>query len=165
MRKVAAVLLGISLLLAGVAAAQKKQSPAPPGQTAEKNQAAEKNRTAEQRRRRIVAKNVELSDAEGAKFWPLYKAYRVEKNELMGKTARLLREYRVNAANIDDEKALDMLKRMQRIREKEVELSRSYVDRFAEVLPTRKVLRYYQVENRLETAARYEATRAIPMEP
>jgi hypothetical protein len=44
-----------------------------------------------------------------------------------------------------------------------VKLRRAYVDRFAKVLPTRKVLRYYQVENRLEAIARFESTRAIQL--
>lgn len=152
MRKVVVVLLGSGLLLAGAARAAEEQGPTPPTQMA-----------VEKERQRIVAANVKLSSSEAEKFWPLYKAYRAEKNQLLVRSTKLQQQYRANAAKIDDAKAREMMRRMQKIREKEFELRRTYVERFAEFLPMRKLLRYYQVENRLEAITIFELTRLIPM--
>jgi Spy/CpxP family protein refolding chaperone len=154
MPKIAIALLGISLFLAGTAGAKANEAPAPAPKVG-----------VEQRRQQLIAKNLDLDEAESKKFWPVYNVYRAERNKLLVRSSSLMREYRDNAATIDDANALKMLRLLQQLRGEEVKLRWLFVDRFAEILPARKVLRYYQIEDRLEAIARFETTRAIHLQP
>ena len=42
-------------------------------------------------------------------------------------------------------------------------LRRKYVDQFAEVLPGRKVARFYQIENKVDAVIRYDLAATIPV--
>jgi hypothetical protein len=45
----------------------------------------------------------------------------------------------------------------------ENKLKRKYVKRFMKVLPAKKVLRYYQIENKLDTIINMDLAATIPL--
>ena len=49
------------------------------------------------------------------------------------------------------------------IREERLKLRKSYVNKFNDVLSPKMVLRYYQVENKLEAIVRHDMARGIPL--
>jgi hypothetical protein len=44
-----------------------------------------------------------------------------------------------------------------------VKIRRTYLDQFAKVLPGRKVVRFYQIENKMDAVLRYDLAREIPV--
>ena len=56
-----------------------------------------------------------------------------------------------------------MLGEFLSIRAGQYELKKQYVDKFKRVLPTIKMVRYYQVENKLDAAVQLRLAAAVPL--
>ena len=113
----------------------------------------------------LVASNMELTEQEAAAFWPVYEAYQKELQTLNGRTKKAIESYATayNQGAVPDETAKKLLDEVLAIESSEVELKRSYVPKFQKVLPASKVARYYQIENKIRAAVRYELAAAIPL--
>jgi enoyl-CoA hydratase/carnithine racemase len=114
-------------------------------------------------RTKLVAANLQLTDAEGAKFWPLYNEYRAQNSKLGDRAIALIDDFAKNYEALSDEKARELLKRQFEIENDRLKLKRSYSGKFEKVLPAKKVARYYQIENKLDAAVAYEAAQSIPL--
>lgn len=114
-------------------------------------------------RKRIVEKSMELTEEEAAAFWPVYAEYRKAMDEVDDKRVAAMRKLAESYQDLTDAKALELLDDYFRFRQAKVNLQTDYIARFNEVLPGRKVMRYYQVENLIETRVDFDLTRAIPL--
>ena len=114
-------------------------------------------------RTKLVAANLELTDAEGAKFWPLYNEYRAQHSKMGDRAIALVDDFAKNYDALTDEKAKELLKGQFEIENDRLKLKRSYAGKFEKVLPAKKVARYYQIENKLDAAVAYEAAQSIPL--
>src|SRR3954468_4046966 len=101
-------------------------------------------------RTKMVASNLQLTEAEAAKFWPLYNEYRGESSKLDDKALALLSDFAANYDALSDEKARDLLKRQLSLEDDRLKLRRGYVGKFEKVVPSKKVARYYQIERKLD---------------
>lgn len=110
----------------------------------------------------IVATNMELTDQEKG-FWPVYEEYQKELATVNERTLTLLRDYAKNYKNLTDAKAQALLKEYFAIQTEELDLKKRFVKKFEKVLPPQKVIRYYQVENKLRAIIDYELVDEIPL--
>lgn len=113
----------------------------------------------------LVASNMELTEAEAAKFWPVYDAYQAEQGKLGQRTLDLIKAYAAAYQNMSDMVADKLLTDMIAIEKDRVDLMASYRPKFAAVLPARKATRYYQIENKVRAIVNYELADAIPLVP
>jgi hypothetical protein len=113
----------------------------------------------------IVAANMELSDAEGKAFWPVYDAYQADLKKLNDRMARTITDYAdaYNKGSVPNETAKKLLAESLDIDAAEVSLKKSYVPKLEAVLPEAKVARYIQLENKIRAVVRYELAGAIPL--
>ena len=113
----------------------------------------------------IVAANMELSDAEGKAFWPVYDAYQADLKKLNDRMARTITDYAdaYNKGSVPNETAKKLLAQSLDIDAAEVSLKKSYVPKLEAVLPEAKVARYIQLENKIRAVVRYELAGAIPL--
>jgi hypothetical protein len=115
----------------------------------------------------LVATNMDLSDAEGKKFWPLYDAYQhdlTELNQRLGKTIKAYAEvFNEGKGMISDDAAKNLLKEALSIEEAEVKLKRTYADKIGKVLPATKTTRYIQIENKIRAVIKMELAQQIPL--
>lgn len=113
----------------------------------------------------LVALNMDLSDAEAKKFWPVYDAYQVELKQLNTRITTLIEAYAndYNNNSMTDAKAKKMISEMVSIDEAEAAMKKSFVPKLYKVLPAVKVARYLQIENKIRAALRYELAAAVPL--
>jgi len=115
----------------------------------------------------LVASNMDLSEAEGKKFWPLYDAYQhdlTELNQRLGKTIKAYADvFNEGKGGISDDAAKNLLKEALSIEEAEVKLKRTYADKIGKVLPATKTTRYIQIENKIRAVIKFELARQIPL--
>jgi hypothetical protein len=115
----------------------------------------------------LVATNMDLSDAEGKKFWPLYDAYQhdlTELNQRLGKTIKAYADvFNEGKGMISDDAAKNLLKEALSIEEAEVKLKRTYADKIGKVLPATKTTRYIQIENKIRAVIKMELAQQIPL--
>ncbi|HEX6572722.1 MAG TPA: hypothetical protein VF055_11920 [Steroidobacteraceae bacterium] len=111
----------------------------------------------------IVLKTLALDDAQVAAFTPIYDQYQVERKKLFDRAADLLELYASNYESMTDAAARQVLKDWFALQDDEVALTRKYARQFGKVLPPAKVVRFVQVENKLDTLVRLKAVANIPL--
>jgi len=116
-------------------------------------------------RKAIVANNIWLTREEQQAFWPVYHEYRMATNRVRDKLVKLMIRYveSYKARSITDKLALNMLDEQLRLQQELVRVKKSYVTKLRRALPARKVARFYQIDNRLDTMAILKAAQRIPL--
>lgn len=113
----------------------------------------------------LVAANMNLTEQEAAAFWPVYESYQKDIGALNERTRKAIESYAsaYNQGAVPDETAKKLLGEALAIEGAELDMRKSYVPKFEKVLPAAKVARYYQIENKIRAAVRYELAEGIPL--
>jgi len=113
----------------------------------------------------LVAANMELTEQQAAAFWPVYEAYQKDLAALNNRTGDAIKNYAAayNQGAVPDDVAKKLLAEVLAIEGDELNMRKSYVPKFEKVLPAAKVARYYQIENKIRAAIRYELADGIPL--
>jgi hypothetical protein len=114
-------------------------------------------------RKIYIEKIMELTPQEKEAFWPLYTEYESGLSRIIVKRIELATNIVQNHGILSDAEAIAMLNQKLKIDVDELKYKLSYVAKFMQVLPGRKVARFYQAENRFDTAAIAELYRNIPV--
>ena len=130
-----------------------------------RNQIEEARFAKQVERKTVVERNMKLTPEEAEKFWPLYDEYTARIFTLNDGLAQLLAEYVAAYVNnsLSDEQARHMLKDYLQYEETYARLRSRYAKKFSRVLPARKVMRFFQIENKLEAIAGMELAREVPL--
>ena len=113
----------------------------------------------------VVAQNLQLTDAEGAAFWPVYDAYQKDLTALNQRLGSVVTSY-ANAYNkgpVANDVAKKLLDDALAVDDAEAKLKASYVPKILGTLPATKAARYIQIENKIRAAIRYELAAGIPL--
>ena len=111
----------------------------------------------------IVLNTLALDDAQVQAFTPIYDKYQVERKKLFDRAADLLDLYASNYESMSDDAAKKILKDWFLLQDDEVALTRKYAKQFKKVLPPAKVVRFVQVENKLDTLLKLKAVANVPL--
>jgi len=111
----------------------------------------------------LVAENMQLTESEAKAFWPVYKKYQDELFLLRARTAKLIKDYADNYDNLTNAKAKKLLDEMVNIESLRVKLNKTYLPMFRKALPETKVVRYYQIENKINAVLYNEFAENIPL--
>ena len=156
------VILGV---LPWLALAQ--QPPAPPASVETQQEAMEDiqlTRAAIQvERQAIVTQAMDLTPEEMETFWPLYREYRLEAVKLGDRIVALIERYAANYEDLTDATASKLLTDMVKIEQARANLKAKYLPKFKKVLPAKKVVRFYQLENKMDIAILAEVAEEIPL--
>ena len=111
----------------------------------------------------IVAENMQLSDAEGKTFWPVYDAYQVEKSKLADRRRQVIQDYAANFQSLSDEVAKDLVSRSLAIKQDDVKLMAAYLPKFRQAVGDKKAARFYQIESKIDAIVNFELAANIPL--
>ena len=114
-------------------------------------------------KRAIVLKTLELDDEQVQAFTPIYDEYQVERKKLFDRAADLLDLYASNYESMSDDAAKRILKDWFALQDDEVALTRKCAKQLEKVLPPAKVIRFVQIENKLDTLLQLKAVDNIPL--
>lgn len=150
------VLLIVSSLLAWFSAQSAAQD-----QGASQEQVEAARALVREGARQIVRDELMLTDKEGSKFWPLYDKYRSEMLEVEDTYVDLLREFlqMYYGFSLTDDDAKEYVDTYFDIQGDILKIRKRYVRRFRKILPDIKVMRLYQIENKIR--AEVDAALAI----
>jgi len=113
-------------------------------------------------RKSYIEKIMEFTPPEKEAFWPLYTEYESGLSKIREKRIELATSIFQKRGILSDDEAITMLNQRMKIDVDELKYKLSYVSKFMKVLPGRKVARFYQAENRFDTAAIAELYSNIP---
>ena len=111
----------------------------------------------------IIADNIELTPDEDEEFWPLYRQYRADVAKLNDRFVKLITDYADNYESIDDATASKLLKESFSIEADRVKVSKKYAKKFSRFLPGVKVVRFVQIESRLDAILEMKVKNTIPL--
>lgn len=114
-------------------------------------------------KRAIVLKSMELDDAQVTAFTPIYDDYQAKRKVLMQRGVDLVNAYASNYGSMTDDAAKKLLKDWFALVDEENDLVQGTAKKMGKVLPATKVVRFVQIENKLNTVMRLPAVRAIPL--
>jgi hypothetical protein len=111
----------------------------------------------------LVAENMQLTEKEAKAFWPVYENYQNEQFLLRMRVVKLIKDYGDAYGTMTDKIAKKLLDELMTIETVGLELRRAYLPKFRKVLPEMKVVRYYQIENKIKAVIDYELAARIPL--
>jgi hypothetical protein len=92
---------------------------------------------------------MQLSAADAAKFWPIYKEYDAELNKLNDLRVANIQEYARTYGQMTDEKADELIQNGLKYRKQRSELLTKYYDHVKRELGATTAARFVQVEDQL----------------
>jgi hypothetical protein len=111
----------------------------------------------------VVAVALDLSESEAKGFWPVYGGYQSDMVTHYDRVAKLLDDYAKAYPTMTDDSAKRLLAEFLALESDHAALLTRWAPRFEQVLPPRKVARFYQVENKIRALLSYELARDIPL--
>jgi len=153
--KVTVVLVGLVVVLAWVFPAVAQDKPADNMEIVVEKIRADK--------KLFIAENMQLTEAEAKAFWPVYEQYQDELFLLRARVAKLIKDYAEAYEKMTNDTAKKLLDENMTIETLGLKLRQAYLPKFRKVLPEVKVVRYYQIENKINAALIYELARNIPL--
>jgi hypothetical protein len=101
-------------------------------------------------KKQIVAANMNFTDAEAEKFWPVYDRYAADLATVYDTKIALLQEYLQNYRTMTGDEAESYIRRRAAVEEQVMQLRLKYVPSFRKVLSGRQAALFFQIEWRLD---------------
>jgi hypothetical protein len=154
------VILGV---LPRLAPAQQPPAPAPDAK-AEAMEETRLTRVAiQEERQAIVTQAMDLTPEEMETFWPLYREYRLEAAKIGDRIVALIQRYAANYDDLTEATADKLVADFVKVEQARANLKAKFLPKFKKVLPAKKVMRFYQVENKLDVLILSEMAESIPL--
>ena len=170
MRKFTLIAIALFVVtMSGVVWATTRQAPATASQAAKPSAAAIEEVLKAMRadmqstRADIMAKNVTLTAAQAAKFWPMFETYQKEQNVIMDEQLKGVQKYAENFATLDDAGALAFINAHLDRDAKMDTLRQRWLKEFQSVIPAKIAARVIQIDRRLSLVAQMEISAKIPL--
>lgn len=103
-------------------------------------------------KKQIIAENMEFSDAEAEKFWPVYDQYAAELAKIYDVKLALLNDYAENYSGMTGEQAESYIRKRAEVEQSMMQLRLKYMPAFRKVLSGRETALFYQLDWRLGLA-------------
>ena len=110
----------------------------------------------------IITENMNFTDKDGAAFWPVYREYEYERTKVDDCRAALIKEYATKYSTLNDADAKGMAERLFDCDSRLVELKKTYLKKFYNVLPALTVAKFFQLERRIDLVMDMKVESALP---
>ena len=154
------ILTGVALLKGSVLLAQAQANAQASG-TDKDIQLLRQN--VRSQKKQIVAANMQLTDAEAEKFWPVYDQYTAEVTKLGDTRAALIKQYAQNYDTLTDAQANDLMQKWGTLEESVAQLRLKYIPNFEKVVSAKKTALFFQIDRRLSLIIDLQLASAIPL--
>lgn len=113
-------------------------------------------------KKQIIASNLQLTDAEASKFWPVYDQYTAEVTKLGDQKYALIKEYAQGYGTLTNDQALSLIKQSLALDEEAAQLRSKYVPIFNKILPGTKTATFFQMDRRITELIDLQLASEIP---
>ena len=115
--------------------------------------------------RRIVEVNMQLSEKEGAAFWPVYDRYDEDMSKLNYERSSIYDFYADNYRTLSDKQAQELIRRMNYVDRRKLSIDEKYAREMGKVLPLKTVLRFFQIERQVDRLVALKIMSGVPLVP
>lgn len=110
----------------------------------------------------IITEVMQFTDAESEVFWPIYREYALEIEKLNDEAIYLIREYLAGYGEHSDRDAEKLLKKRFGIDKKQIAVEEKYFRRMNRALPTKTVVKFFQLEHTLNLLIDLQIAAELP---
>jgi hypothetical protein len=114
-------------------------------------------------RKKIVAANMPLTEAEATKFWPVYDQYIAETIKVNDVRFALIKEYGQNYETTTDEQADSFIKRWLALDRDNTQLRLKYIPEFEKVVSHKKTALFFQIDRRVAMMIELQLASKVPL--
>jgi predicted transposase YdaD len=115
------------------------------------------------KKKQLIAANLNLTDAEATKFWPVYDQYSADLTKLGDQKYAIIKEYAQGYGNLTNDQALSLLNRSLALDEEIAQLRAKYVPIVNKVLPGTKTATFFQLDRRITALLDVQLASQIPL--
>ncbi len=158
--------IAASLLLAGALLLQSSPLPAQtystPLPTVNDKDVALLRQNLQAESKKIITKNMQLTDSEAAAFWPLYDQYAAEVRKVNDTRFGLIKQYAKVYKTMTPEEADSMVNLLAQADQTIISLRMQYLPKFEQVLPGTKAALFMQLDRRLDSLFNVQIASQLP---
>jgi hypothetical protein len=100
-------------------------------------------------RKQIVAANMDLTDAQAEKFWPVYDQYTADLTKINDTKAALIKEYVQTFTTMNGDQAESYVRRRAAVESEIMQLRLKYIPAFRRIMSGRQTALFFQIDWRL----------------
>jgi len=115
------------------------------------------------KKKQLIAANLNLTDSEATKFWPVYDRYTADLVKINDEKYALIKQYTNEWGTMSDEQALDLTKRALAVEEQVSQLRIRYIPIFEQALQGKKAATFFQIERRLQAMIDLQLSSQLPL--
>jgi hypothetical protein len=116
-------------------------------------------------KKQMVAANMDLTDSEAEKFWPVYDRYAADSAKIYDTRLTLVEDYFANYKTMNGDEAETYIRRRAAVEEDVMQLRLKYVPEFRKVLSGRQTALLFQIEWRLDLMLNLQLAQAPVIDP
>jgi len=117
----------------------------------------------ESNRREVVSLNMQLAEDEAERFWKTYEQYRAAMRRLDERSIQLGIDFARDFSSMSEEQAGSLTRQALQLRVEQLAMKREFLAQFERSVGAKKVLRFFQIEHRMDTLSEYEGQGLIPL--
>jgi hypothetical protein len=153
-----ALLFGL-LLAGGSLAAQTYSTPLP---TVNDKDVALLRQNLQAESKKLITKNMQLTDSEAAAFWPLYNEYAAEVRKVNDTRFALVKQYAQIYKTMNGQEADSLIRLLAEADEAIISLRLQYLPKFEQALPGTKAALFMQLDRRLDNLFNVQVASQLP---
>lgn len=127
---------------------------------------AEEALTVEQaleKKKALVLNELRLSPETQIEFLPVYDDYQLARFKSNSRIGELVQEFADRYNALTNVKAQELLANWMDAKQAQLDLQKDYIAKFEQVMSKKELMRYYQIENKLQVAAEFKLGQMIPL--
>ena len=114
-------------------------------------------------KKQMIASNMNLTDAEAEKFWPIYDQYTAELVKINNAKYDAIKQYAQNYDTLSDAQAVSLMQQVIGVDQQVAQLRQKYGPIVGKVLPGKKTALFFQLDRRLVMLIDLQLAAAIPL--
>jgi len=114
-------------------------------------------------KKQIIAENMKLTDAQAAKFWPVYDEYTQETTKLGDASYALVKEYAQNYGSMTDAQADSLVDKMATLDVQTATVREEWIPKFRKVLSGKQAALFFQLDRRINLLLDLQFAANIPL--
>ena len=161
MRYMKQITLALTLCLLGTFTAQAQVNPTLSAEFGADIEAARTIMSTE--RKILIMREMNFTPQEAEAFWPLYDEYVLARRPVGDMRVKVITDYAATYQTMTNEKARKLADESMDYETKKLKLKKKYIKKFRKVLSDIKVVRYFQLESKLDAIIDFDLASQIPL--
>ena len=110
----------------------------------------------------VISAVMQFSERDAAAFWPIYKKYEFEVAKLNDERIQGIKRYAQEWSTMSDADAKNLAEKSFDLETRRTNLKKKYFAEFSGVLPSMVVMRFFQLEHRMDLVVNFRIASELP---